>query len=782
MESDRTMGLIKGYTVRIIALVLTVISGLLVYTIPFVDDVPYYEVIDEQVVRISDFTAYEKAQIEDNAISLLPGKEGGQASVKVSLEKGDLFEVSFTCENESENAADITVDLYGGQEYDLGGMERTWTFEDKEAKLSTFLPYYRTDHPDICKMRLFASKGKELKIKDLIVKRMIVLTEGNPVINIAEIGAIILFIASIFVLLFNVFFLIKERPWISIYGKRTIIIKESLIIGFVGLIVTGTLILLYHNADIGLPLLFEDGDTMGVLYFGKLIDEYGFSLVGHRTGGFSGADLYDYPYSDTLSFLIVKLISIFSDNPYLIINYFYFLSFIFAAAICAAVLRYLKLSPMVTAVMSTLYGFMPYLQMRYGHMWLVPCFMMPIAGMISIDIIRDTFHQQENREKYYINILFLSFCCAFTGLYYAFFTCALIGIAMVILIINNIEKGLFRSFYPLGYLAGVLIGVISNIIPNVLYHFINGPNPLSEVAMRGRSDGEIYALKPIQLLLPRPSHRFWIFSKVADKYAQGFPLVNENRTASLGIIAAIGLVISVVLLFRKKGSFREISYLNLSMIFLAIIGGIGSSMTMIFKIPIRCYNRLSVVIMFFSLLMIGVLLDILGEKIKKPIFTLILALIFVVGIYDQTNTYSKQDYSGFQSVQNTIHEIEASVPEGAYIYQLPFSIWPSGSTYRNFIGYIESQNLHWSYGAIQGREESNWQEGVAKAETDSMIEELRRAGYSGIYLDMGIWERNEEIHNAIYSDGAEMYVSKISKELGDPLIKNEYWKIYFWKL
>ncbi len=786
MNSNKVFKVLQSYSVRVVSFIVLIISIMLFYLIPFVDDVPYYETIEESVVDIGDFKNTYDNNDGRSVLSFETGRANEGYYSDVSLEGGDVFCITLKCDNGSDKDANLTVDLYEGPEYDLSGVENKWTFGNGMTECTTLLPYYRTDHPQKCQLRLFSDIGDHFRITDLSVKRYSVKTGNNPIVFCFEVITGILFIVSLLIFLYNMIFWLKGKPWIVFLkenNKKSTIQEVSMYL-IITVIMLVTLFILYRHANIFYPIVVEDGDAMGVFYYGKLLDEYGPALVGHRTGGIWGADMYDYPYSDSLSFFMVKIISFFSDNPYLTINIFYFLCFILAAYSCAISLRYLGIGRITTIVLSTLYGFMPYLQMRYSHMWLIPCFFIPPACVMAMEIITDRLNSIEDkgkREHYFFNMILISFFCAFTGMYYAFFICMMIAASFVIMVINT-RNAINKCLYPIVYGIAVFAGVVANIIPNYVYYCINGVNPHSETAIRGRSGAEVFGLKIIQLLLPQRSHRIPILKKIASIYANEFPMVNENEMSSLGIVAAIGFTIAIILLFRKESRNKEISYLCVACVLMGTIGGAGSVLSLFLKWPIRCYNRMSVIFMFIGLYQIGVLLNLLEKKLDKRLFVGLSLVVLAIGLFDQTYTFPETDYRGFQTVSKTIHEIEKSVPDGSLIFELPYGDWPSGITYRSFIGYVESDKVRWSYGAMQGREEAEWQKRVASSDTESMIKQLRDEGYAGIYVDMGHWKNNESTHNSIYSGKNGSYVKELKKILGEPTFKNDYWDLYFWKI
>jgi len=88
-----------------------------------------------------------------------------------------------------------------------------------------------------------------------------------------------------------------------------------------------------------------------------------------------------------------------------------------------------------------------------------------------------------------------------------------------------------------------------------------------------------------------------------------------------------------------------------------------------------------------------------------------------------------------------VKSIEASVPAGAMIFQLPYIPFPEFpkvnrmDAYDHFRGYLHSRNLRWSYGAIKNRDGDRAQQRVAELPAEEFVKTLVMGGFSGIYLD-----------------------------------------------
>jgi hypothetical protein len=96
----------------------------------------------------------------------------------------------------------------------------------------------------------------------------------------------------------------------------------------------------------------------------------------------------------------------------------------------------------------------------------------------------------------------------------------------------------------------------------------------------------------------------------------------------------------------------------------------------------------------------------------------------------------------FDNDHEVVARIEASMPPGAAIYQMPYLPFPeAGLTYHrmldydHFKAYLHSRSLRWSYGAMRGREGDLWLRTIDGMPLEQQIDSIAQAGFSGIYLD-----------------------------------------------
>lgn len=553
------------------------------------------------------------------------------------------------------------------------------------------------------------------------------------------------------------------------------------------------------NANLRVPFSYSgDGKCIG-MYVKGIIDN-GWFLHNKYVGMPTGLDMNDFPLTDNLDFGLIKLISYFTHSYGLTLNIFYLLTFPLTTLTSILVFRQFKISYSSSIFGSLIYTFVPYHFLRgESHLLLSTYYLVPLVIMVILWVYEDnTIVFDKNGKLNIFNLKFLMsiFVCILMGagcVYYTFFSCYFFMVSGLVLFLSKKDiRSLLTSIFFVGLMT---LSTIINGLPMMLYQLKNGSN--LAICARAPQDAETYGLKVIQLLLPVIGHRIPFLNNISSKYASTAILVNENSTAFLGIIGSLGFAFLLFWVFYRviknyttfhkvEQEFNLLSVLNLSAVLLGTIGGFGSIFSYLVSSQIRGYNRISIFIAFFSIFAIVLLLDIAKDRFKKGkslkiFYYSFLILLLFGGILDQTNPSIMPPYSlnekEFFNDEHFIKEIEATMPENTMIFQLPYVPFPEYPPqykmldYDHFKGYLHSNSLRWSYGAMKGREADYWQRSVSGKPLEEMIETLSLVGYSGIYVD-----------SYGYKDAGSAIISNLSKILMISPLKSENGRLYFFDM
>jgi phosphoglycerol transferase len=341
------------------------------------------------------------------------------------------------------------------------------------------------------------------------------------------------------------------------------------------------------------------------------------------------------------------------------------------------------------------------------------------------------------------------------GVYYAFFSCYFLLLAGVA---SCFRRRRARPLAAAGILVALIaLGVLANAAPTILYGLRHGPNPYAFT--RAPSHPDLLGLKLGHLLLPVTGHRLPALARVKNRYLASLPPgYNENFMATLGLAGSAGFVYLLGRLLVRRPSaggapdVRDgLTLLTLFALLLGIVGGLGPLLSVLTQPWIRAYNRVSVFIAFFALSAVALLLErarrALGGARTRFLFPGLLALLLAAGILDQTVRSFVPPYEALKKAYECdaafVRRVEAAVPAGAPIYQLPFVSFPEGyeightGPYDHFRAYLHSRTLCWSHGGMRGREGDLWNDWVGELPPAELVRALACAGYAGIYFDRG---------------------------------------------
>lgn len=530
------------------------------------------------------------------------------------------------------------------------------------------------------------------------------------------------------------------------------------------------------RADLRVPLDYEmlpkteaqratlpggGGDSYFSMMVFKTIQQTGWCFSNDRLGAPLGMDLHDHPIPDSLGVAMGLILCRITGQAGLAINLFFLLGFPLAAMAAHFSLRQLGIPHALAIACGLLYAFLPYHFLRgQGHLFLGFYAVVPMTCLVAIWIAKGDAllrsvrpgiagFRLTRRGWLSLAVMVLTAC---SGAYYALFGLYLVAIAGAVAIWHR--PG-WQSVLSAGLSATVLCFALGlNVLPFALYRASHGVN--SEVLARDPAHAEIYALKPAQLIVPLPEHRLPILASLGQAYEQKTILLNENRMAALGVVGGVGLLILLAWLIglrwlsRMQETLETASYLNVSLIMLGTIGGLGSLLAFGISPVIRSYNRVSVILAFFALLAVGAAVNALIERYtslaRRP-FVLSLAALLIagIGIMDETSPaflpLHRQNAQAYASDAEFVRRIEASLPRGAAIFQLPYITFPEGGTqapYEHLRPYLHSKALRWSFAAMRGRPGDKAIRDLAATQakdTSLFVAELRKAGYAGIWLD-----------------------------------------------
>ena len=517
-----------------------------------------------------------------------------------------------------------------------------------------------------------------------------------------------------------------------------------------------------YKVDLRVPLdSYGDGLFYQALF--KNFIETGNYNINPRLGAPGQLELYDFPVPHSTHLLGFALLRLFSHDFGLVFNLYYLASFPLAAIVALYVFRRFKISAGLAVALAVLYAFLPYHILRSELQYILACYyLVPLAVLVALwlatgvplFVFRDSWVPRPTRDG--IIALLSLVLIAGDNPYYAFFA----GLFVICGgLLGHFRYRIRHTIFTTIILAAVLTGAfLLNTAPNFAYFYKHGSNP---IAARDPGDVETYGLKIIQLLAPVTDHRIARLAAWKRLYNLEAPLVNENEAATLGIIGSIGFIILLGVFFAPRTSqlIYSAAVLNLSSVLFGTIGGIASVFAFAIWQQYRSVNRISIFIGFLCFLALGIGIDGLAGKSRRrriALYWLLPAPLVVIGLADQIPSVVvgypnllpaslRYPHSVLEAQARDLRfyfsRIEASVPSGSMIYQLPYIPFPLTRTpnklgaYEELLPYLYSKAMRWSHASMGGRQADHWNEEVGNEPIPKLVETTAAAGFAGILVD-----------------------------------------------
>jgi phosphoglycerol transferase len=528
---------------------------------------------------------------------------------------------------------------------------------------------------------------------------------------------------------------------------------------------TASIVTVIHElwrVPLRVPLAYG-GDANGYLTIVKGLANGHWYYTDDRLGHPFGMEMYDFPTADHLQILIYKAIgSVVGGDPALTVNLGYLAGYILIAVTAYLVLTTLGVRPIIAGAIGILYAFLPYhLTRGTNHLFLSGYFAVPLAVLVVLRqydqpafLMPDQTHSNRYRWSWrhgwgWLAVGFL-IMIGTTGFYYAIFTGLFLIATLVFRLISERDRAAAASTLFLCTILGLTI--LADLAPTFSYQAANGVNEIS--VNRTYSDTELYALKPLQMLLPTHNHRVEVLRSPAIK------ALTTNTTGegphSLGLVAAVGLMMVVLRTLARIGvstprephsrTLDKLGVLTIGAILGASVAGFAAGFGLLGLTYIRAWNRITVFVAFFTLAVVALVIDgwTRRSRIGLGAITTISALLVVVGVYDQTPPPSpaldQETAAAWENDRDFFQTVEADVGPNAAIYQLPHVQYPEGGgphkmiDYDHIRGYLHTDTLSWSYGGVKGRV-PEWQTRINTLDTTDKLRAIALMGFDGLYID-----------------------------------------------
>lgn len=479
-----------------------------------------------------------------------------------------------------------------------------------------------------------------------------------------------------------------------------------------------------------------------------------------------------FPSMTHTDWLVMKIISLFTAEPGVVLNVFWIFSLIFAAWSTTLALSLLGVRVWLAAVVGLIYAFLPFALLRnVGHISLVYHFV-PLLSLLVIWIAQGCVHTNSRSIRWVGYIAAVA--QGFNYIYYSFFTLLLLAFAGWFGVVRT------RSWRPIkqASLAGLIIlaSASINLAPSFLSWHSHGKPP--DMAYKSSVEAEIYGLKIRKMLAPNEANQIPVLSHWGQRdKSVAFPNENENVTARLGPMAAAGLVFIFMVILGllrlrdqpESETIKPIAALSIFVVLFATVGGLGAIFNLWFP-EFRTYNRFSVFIGFFALAAIALwwqsVYRAATSSRRRLMLAGVLASLVIISLYDQLlDLQHLRNQRPDQEVQTRqlralVKQVEAKVPPETSVFMLPITGFPPDGgknrmgPYAHGQAYLASTSLRWSWPSFSQRHRA-WQDQLNRLEASQMAEALALSKFRLVWIDrFGYTDNGQQIVSALIAAGA----------------------------
>ncbi|MGH7944707.1 MAG: hypothetical protein ACREH8_00800 [Opitutaceae bacterium] len=317
-----------------------------------------------------------------------------------------------------------------------------------------------------------------------------------------------------------------------------------------------------------------------------------------------------------------------------------------------------------------------------------------------------------------------------------------------------------RANLAIGLAAGV-IAVAAFFIANAeVWIHVQEPEGTPLLA-RNYSGTERYALKPMEMFIPPQYHRWDALAFFGFRYARWSDWRGEAYLPYLGIVGIAGVLWLAAATVRRLFSRRPPPGQALSagwLLTYATMGGVTNIVAFFIGIQVfRATNRLAIFISALVLVFLMVRLSRLTVNWPVPWRVAAAMALAAFGMMDQIprrrsgEVYARMA-ADLKSDVSLGREVEAALPRGAMLFQLPVLGFPEVMPpfrlvdYEHFRLYLTTSDLRFSYGAAKFRARSRWQRDMENLPVETLARRLERYGFSALYINRkGYEDRGERL-------------------------------------
>jgi len=531
-----------------------------------------------------------------------------------------------------------------------------------------------------------------------------------------------------------------------------------LVVAEAGTIVAMVAVLRLWRARWRIPF-YSDGDATLTAAWIKTVLVRGWYFDNPKLGFPTGANARDYPTGDLWHLVLLRIFALASHDWALAMNVTFVGSFLLITVTAYIALRCLSVRSVTAAGGAIVTAFLPYhFAHNETHLLLSDYSVVPLVVVLAVAQLSDRPWFRIRRDlrvgwsRQVAAVAIVVWAAGTGSFYYAIMSAALLSVTA--LFASVVRRHIEPALSALVLIAVLGIVVVAQLIPTFINDAHHGRNHAFDRQLAGQ---DVYSLRPVLLFAPIDHHRISALGSLTRKYET---VSNPDEVQAVGLVAAAGLAGLLVaaaapLVGRRRlrhPNDRALALIALTALALGITAGGGELLALVGLTEIRDWNRISIYLGFVGVAAAAGALDrfLTRRSFSSTIVAAIVLVCVTVAILDQTGGSDTPPYRSvaaeFTVERDFIQHIQQTVGHNAAILQLPYTEYPESPTivrmpeYAQMRGWLHSDTLRWSYGAVKGR--PTWQDGQLGLPVPDQLRRAEKAGFTAVWVDRRGYEDN----------------------------------------
>lgn len=515
------------------------------------------------------------------------------------------------------------------------------------------------------------------------------------------------------------------------------------------------------------------GDGLTVYMLARAIAVHGWYSPNPDLAFPFGQDLYAVPSSDLRGLVGIRIVALFTQDPFVIVNVSALIGFALIGFFAYLLLRRCRTSIWLAIPLAVAVSILPWHFSRLsGHFFLAD-YSSFLVGFFAVVALRElllrgeTFRTVSQRIWLFTWVIAAGLYVAWSGFYYAFIV-EVLAIALLGVLAVRRGKGA----------VVVAVGAFLVVIPAGLFSWLRFQADASvstvppEAFSRQFFESELYGGSFASLFLPSNRSGISFVAELRERFAESTSIGWEGlaENSLIGVIALlVALAAAVSALGSRDGpTLRRIGIADrfsrsfrggvsdarrhgllvalLITLGFFVVSGFGSLFAFFVSEQIRAWGRFSVVVTVLAVVIFGVitsrLLADMGRRWVGPIALLVVSSIIV---FDQVAGSYRLELGPLieqrAEARSIADAIALSSGPSCGVLSLPFVPFPENPPvnrmldYDHLWPYLSGDGLRISYGAVKGSAASQSEAAFSDIKGAEDLDRLREAGFCGVLVD-----------------------------------------------